>query len=777
VGFRLCLACVVATAACYAPPKDLCGIACTTTCPDGYTCTANTCMPNDGTKCAQPSLLFVAVQLGARHACGLDNTRGLFCWGDNTQGQIGEGTAPLVASPQRVGNGTWDTFAVGGEHTCAIEAGVVSCWGRNTEGEAVGGEGANISVPTPVAISPQVQAPPFARVAAGGYMSCALGAGELWCWGQADTIGDNGVEVSYAAPIQPSITDWTEVSLGAVHGCGITTSHGLLCWGENTSNQAVPGAPSPIATPTPVALPNGLVPLHVFAKNYSTCVTASTDPTATTGQLWCWGDSPGPGFASVTQIGSDDTWSWASPDGGSPCGVRAGQGICWGAEVEGELGDGIWSRGGSGITVDMATPLGSAELIDRAGSTPIEPQTPFACMISGSKLSCWGANSHGELGQGKPARELTPVPVAPPSGATWTKVVSGDDHACAVASTGTLYCWGYDGEGAVRAGVARGESQPCIAGQPCNAPTPEQAPSDIGTPDELVAGTEYTCEREASTIHCWGRYQEGELGAPGANSDGVSTVTSPMGNWTAMFGGSRGTCGLAGDQLECWGIIAAVATDPPTSPGVSLLGPGNVVSMGLGNDSGCAILSDNSRVCWGNNAHGDLGDATTTPDFDPAFAQEPGIASVVVAGSTGCELTVGSGVSCWGDDVDSGAGDPSGADVLVPDPITDGSVPLAGCTALAWDNYFGCAICNDVPECWGDNSSGQLGRGSTAISSTHRAAPVLVPMGKTWTEIAVGDSSACALDSTGELYCWGDGAFGQLGDGSFASNLPVPVAP
>ncbi|HTR55848.1 MAG TPA: hypothetical protein VMJ10_34465 [Kofleriaceae bacterium] len=778
---RWLYACALALAGCYSPPKDACGIQCTTECPDGYRCMAGQCMPDDGTVCKPLSIDFQAFGLGARHACGLDVQGELYCWGDNSEGQLGVGTTPaLDASPARVGTDTWSALAVGGAHACAIQGGVVSCWGRNAEGQAEGGAGGNVLAPAPVALSPMAMAPAFETVAAGGVHSCAIGAGQLWCWGASDAIGDSRMDVSFATPVDSTITDWSEVSLGYRHGCAISASQGLWCWGANNAHQAVPDAATmEIIKPTAVALGGGLVVLHVFAKNNGTCAIASTDPTATAGQLWCWGDLPGATLTTPTQLGTDETWTFAAPDGGSPCGVNAGQAECWGYEYVGELGDGFWVQNPP-IDISNAKPIGAASVVDRSGSLPYpEAQTRFACLLDGTKLSCWGDDVNGELGQGAPSSRLLPVEITPPGeGLTWKSTAGGDEHTCAIASDDHVYCWGYDGEGAVRAGVARGETQVCLPSEPCDAPLPEPGPAQIGTPDEMRAGYNFTCERENGALHCWGRNNNGELGAGSSSSDAVTTVPPPSGTWTQIFAGDPGSCAVGGGQLECWGVVIGTATTTPMTPSVALLVAQPIVSMQLGDQFGCAALADGSRVCWGDNTYGQLGDGTMNADDNPGAPQEAsGVTAVAADYETACELA-GGNVWCWGQDSQSQAGQPTptGSVLTSPAQVEDAHGPLAGCTALAINFENSCAICGGVPECWGYNEDGELGRGTTG-NDDPVAAPVQLPSGHTWTGITVGLYHACALDDAGHLFCWGYGPHGEIGDGGHASNFPVTVAP
>ncbi|HTR55793.1 MAG TPA: hypothetical protein VMJ10_34190 [Kofleriaceae bacterium] len=730
-----------------------------------------------GTDGAPPLGPVASFGLGARHACALDAAGAIYCWGDNDEGQLGLGMAtPLAATPTRVGTAAWSALAVGGAHTCALANGIVSCWGRDLEGEAVGGVAGAIATPMPVALAPNTTPPAFERIAAGGEHSCAIGAGELWCWGATAAIGDGDVTVSFATQIEPSITDWTEVSLGTSHGCAISATRGVLCWGQNDSAQAAPGSANlHVPTPMVVGLPGGLAPLHVFARNESTCAIASTDPAATAGQLWCWGASPTGTLSTPTQIGTDAAWTAIAMDSNGACGIDGGQATCWGAEYIGGLGDGFWSNN---VPLASAVALGPADQIERAGAEGALASTAeFGCLRAGSQVSCWGDNGDGELGQGKASRAATPVLVPPPAtNVAWTAIVSGDVHACAAASDAHLYCWGFDGDGSVTAGVARGLYQPCLPGQPCDAPTPQLAPAGIATPDDLVAGFDYTCVRESTVVHCWGRYQEGELGIASPTDDAVTTVTASSG-WIRLLGGRLATCGVTGaNELDCWGSVASVATFVPTTPSVTLLAGQTIQSVGFGGQSGCAVYGG-ARLCWGGNVFGTLGDGTTTDDANPAVPQEAsGIVAVQVSDTSACELTAAGNVRCWGLDSNGVTGQAGGGETLAPALVSDASGPLGGCTALGLENETGCAICGGVVECWGYNADGELGRGVTSAFDPV-AAPVALPPGKTWTSLVVGDNRSCALDSLGELYCWGDGPYGELGDGSQASNLPLVVGP
>ena len=258
-------------------------------------------------------------------------------------------------------------------------------------------------------------------------------------------------------------------------------------------------------------------------------------------------------------------------------------------------------------------------------------------------------------------------------------------------------------------------------------------------------------------------------------SDGVSTVPAPSGTWSRLFGGNPAACAIAAGQLYCWGRIVLAPTNAPTMLAVTLLAGQTVTDVHFGDPFACAVYGGGERLCWGGNLYGSLGDGTMTDDPDPPAPQEAGIARVVADDNTACELTTAGNIACWGNDNYGETGQVSGP-TYSASPVSDASGPLASCTALDFDGENGCAVCGGQVECWGYNGDGELGRGS-ATSGDATAAPPMLPPGKTWTSVVVGNSRSCALDDAGELYCWGYGPHGELGDGSHASNVPIPVAP
>jgi alpha-tubulin suppressor-like RCC1 family protein len=143
---------------------------------------------------------WTAVSAGFYHTCALKTDGTLWCWGDNTSGQLGLGTASTTPGQVTAGTAPWTVVTAGQSHTCALQAdGTLWCWGENADGQL--GIGSNLPSAAPVVVTASPSS--WSAVAAGGAHTCAVaGDGTLWCWG-ANVKGQLGIG-SVASQVVPA---------------------------------------------------------------------------------------------------------------------------------------------------------------------------------------------------------------------------------------------------------------------------------------------------------------------------------------------------------------------------------------------------------------------------------------------------------------------------------------------------------------------------------------------------------------------------------------------
>lgn len=220
--------------------------------------------------------------------------------------------------------------------------------------------------------------------------------------------------------------------------------------------------------------------------------------------------------------------------------------------------------------------------------------------------------------------------------------------------------------------------------------------------------------------------------------------------------------------------VLAVAVAGPTSDGeVTASGPPSALAVSIGWIHSCALTDAGGVMCWGHNKNNELGDGTNVDRWSPvAVSGLGGSAHALTRGARhGCVLSTGDGVKCWGYNYYGQLGDGTNANRSA---AVDVSGLDDGVKAVSAGAFHTCALMSDGGvECWGDNSRGQLGDGTTH----ERWSPAGVPgLANGAIAVAGGDSHSCAVLHGGGVKCWGDNQYGQLGDGTTYRRLtPVDV--
>lgn len=316
------------------------------------------------------------------------------------------------------------------------------------------------------------------------------------------------------------------------------------------------------------------------------------------GQL---GNGTNLGTNSPIQAGVDTDWFLGTAArGDTSCAIRDDFSLwCSGDGGQGQLGNGTFDSSLVYVQVGTATDWRS-----------VATGLGFTCGVrSGGTLWCWGTNALGQAGQGVMGGDYT-VPTQVGSATDWQSVGAGVSHACALRSTGTLWCWGTNGFGKLGLGTSSGI---------VTSPVQSGGDSDWAY---LGVGQDHTCAVKTSgSLWCWGLNNEGQVGDGSTTNRNTATQVGIANDWVTVSGGSWNTCGTrSGGTAWCWGYNGEGAVGDGT--GIDRLDPAQVVGVtgwtSISNGTGhtCGIAA-RKLYCWGANFHGQVGDGTNTDRLAP----------------------------------------------------------------------------------------------------------------------------------------------------------------
>ena len=722
------------------------------------------------------------------------------------------------------------TLSAGAGHLCSINGdGELACWGLNLDGQVGDGTEEIRDTLTQVGVEDD-----WLTVSAGNRFTCAIrqrkaNSGSLWCWGANDfgQLGIGSLEEKSTPTQVGRASDWVTVSTGRDHACAVRTNGGLYCWGSDDFGQVGNGA---------VESSDVLSPIRVGADQVWTRVSSgygSTLAVDSNGNLWGWGfndvgqlgDGTTTNREQPTQIGSDDDDEWAEPIAARPydweptwwsttssffsCALKTDGSLwCAGDNSSGQFGDGsydssnVFVRSGGNTNTYLSASIGESYMC--------------GVQMDGS-LWCWGSNDYVTVAPYSPEDYFVdPEQVGALS--NWVAVAVGPSGdldvnpwyfnagACAMNTSGALFCWGSNDIGQQGRGLwAR----------------------DIGGSwESATAGRGFSCgiRSGSGTAECWGTNSYGRMGT-GEPADAVDAEPRTIANddvtgWSEIFGARYLSCGIASagapiGSAWCWGNTRSGGLGNGDYSGSYELTPIRVGNASCASDpdcdynfawtklspgvfSACGITTSGELWCWGEGSAGELGDGESGTEYYDYYYLEPhrstalfrvgtaggGIPTSdwidIASNSTGIangafrcgirEVSDDAGTLwCWG-------GGPIGNGNLVPNQVGSDD----DWVKVALGSQHACAIKHDQSLwCWGINNNGELGIGAAG----NQAAPTRVGASSDWIDIALGWEMSCGIrtvvdEDSGEpssLYCWGDNSANILGKPATVANSNIPL--
>ncbi len=341
--------------------------------------------------------VFLALSAGGAHACAVATDGAAYCWGNGSDGELGQGQKLSSSTPVRVvGNVLFRTITAGDSHTCGLaQDSTAWCWGWNVYYQR--GNAVDPAEAAPVQVTGKRA---FASIEAGSQHTCALTAdGRAFCWGynRFGQLGEGTTNTSIEPQAVLGGLRFRQISAGWMHSCAVATDGRAYCWGSNSQGQ--------LGSPIDSTL-NARVPLPVQGATRFTAVSA--------------------GYNHSCGVGTD------------------GNAYCWGGNEYGQLGDGSYYR--SGLPA-VTTP---ERVAGASGFSTVSAGTYYTCGTSAGLGRCWGHGLDGQLGNGNTLDEFLPQTVhLQPTGGNGSDLLQFQSmaggparYACGLSIDGAGYCWG-----------------------------------------------------------------------------------------------------------------------------------------------------------------------------------------------------------------------------------------------------------------------------------------------------------------------------------------------
>ncbi len=652
------------------------------------------------------------VTSGDSFSCALLEDQTVSCWGDQALGLISPSAS---ASPLNVPDlsGVLQ-LASGSQHACALlSTGQIKCWGENNYGQL--GNNSTTDSDTPIIVLGVNTA---TQITAQYDHTCALLSNQtVQCWGRNNNgqLGDETTTDKLVPTNVLNLNDAVKVSVGELHGCALTSLNRVKCWGSDTYLKG-----NSTSVGLGIVETSGLTDVVDLAlgKRHSCAVRQN-------GQVRCWGDGQSGALGVdeniLYQEGLDGRSTLPRTVAGlsgiisifskykSTCAETTAHELkCWGDNEYGQLGI---NKATVNFTGPIRVPQYDSESFVTIGDRSV------LSLSSVSIISGLGENISNVLGiesdlVGGFEFSSTLNPIQTDSNITSLESVYG--HACYSLQNGTVKCWGSNDELA-------------LGFMPSSDPTLTPG-SVVGLTQvsKVVVGEFHNCALlSTGAVRCWGDNNVGNLGNGTTTSSQTPVTVTGLSNATDLSEGGRTTCAVSSGLVYCWGFNSSTVrtlgnssfTNQFSSTPLQVTGVNNATKVSVGLRSSCALINDGTIKCWGSTFVGQRGNLNIV---------DATVASVVTGISNAIDVQAG--------------------------------------------NDFSCALLStNTVKCWGTNGLGQIGQTLTTVIDIVNEAfevgePVTVTGLTNVNSLFVGKNSTCAKTVSNQMYCWGYGPWGELGN-------------
>ncbi|MEZ4622821.1 MAG: hypothetical protein R2867_45995 [Caldilineaceae bacterium] len=342
----------------------------------------------------------------------------------------------------------------------------------------------------------------------------------------------------------------------------------------------------------------------------------------------------------------------------------------------------------------------------------------------------------------------------------------GEYAVCVIKVDTTVWCWGTS-----------------LYPLPLAYPNERGLPAQVqGLPNDIVkvvTSMWHACAlRQSGTVLCWGKGEleqlSGQLGPKIVSVAFTPTVISGVTNVIDIATNKDNVCvRLANGSAQCWGSnywgqlgngTGVNYPFPSGTPAEVQVFNQPVLSVATGGYHTCAVTDSNGAVCWGANNYGQLGNGTVShviTEAVPVHSVTSGITTLSAGEHHSCALTAGGAVWCWGRNTHGQIGTGTNVDSSTPVSVTG---LISGVQAIAAGFNHTCAlIINGTLRCWGANSVGELGSGTTVSNVIPYPVVVQGLEGRRVLTVTAHALHTCAIVEGGSAHCWGSNNYGQLG--------------